>query len=154
MSDDRFSPDQSQTLAAVLDEIIPPGDDGRLPGAGALGLTEHIERELEKTPGFRPLIEQGLAKLDELAGARGAAGFAALAVPERREVLNEFAAADEAFLPSLIFHGYVGYYTHARVVEALGMEPRPPFPLGYEQPPDDLSLLDPVRERPKLYRDC
>ena len=34
------------------------------------------------------------------------------------------------------------------------MEPRPPFPLGYEQPPDDLSLLDPVRERPKLYRDC
>jgi hypothetical protein len=34
------------------------------------------------------------------------------------------------------------------------MEARPPHPKGYEMAPHDLSLLDPVRRREKLYRDC
>ncbi len=32
------------------------------------------------------------------------------------------------------------------------MEARPPFPDGYEVESDDLTLLDAVRGRPKLYR--
>jgi hypothetical protein len=34
------------------------------------------------------------------------------------------------------------------------MEPRPPFPEGFEVEEGDWSLLDPVRARPKLYRDA
>jgi hypothetical protein len=34
------------------------------------------------------------------------------------------------------------------------MEARPPFPKGHEVEQGDWSLLDPVRMRPKLYREA
>jgi hypothetical protein len=46
------------------------------------------------------------------------------------------------------------YYRDDRVMRSLGMEPRPPFPKGFELEQGDWSLLDPVRRRPKLYRDA
>ena len=64
------------------------------------------------------------------------------------------ATTQPAFLPSLTFHAYVAYYQDGRVALALGLEDRPPYPQGYDMPPNDLSLLDPVRERPKLYREA
>ena len=33
-----FSELEARTLASVLDQIIPPSEDGKLPGAGELGL--------------------------------------------------------------------------------------------------------------------
>jgi len=69
------------------------------------------------------------------------------------EVMNELAATEQAFLPGLIFHTYVGYYLNDRVIEALGREPRPPHPKGYDMEASDLTLLDDVRRRPKLYRE-
>jgi len=44
-----FSADEQRVLASVLDEIIPPSSDGRLPGAGELGLVSYIEQALQKT---------------------------------------------------------------------------------------------------------
>ena len=45
------------------------------------------------------------------------------------------------------------YYPNDRVMRALGIEPRAPFPGGrvVEQP--DWSLLDKVRDRPRMCRD-
>lgn len=146
-TDTGLSADQERTLASVLDAIIPESPDGRLPGAGALGLVRHIEEVFRRSPELRPGLEQGLASLDERAGPRGAPRFEALSPADRTEVLNEHAAADPGFLPGLIFHTYTGYYQHPRVVGALGIPPRPPHPEGYEIPENDLSLLDPVRKR-------
>jgi hypothetical protein len=44
------------------------------------------------------------------------------------------------------------YYRDDRVLAAIGMEVRPPFPKGYEVEQGDWSLLDPVRQRGKIYR--
>ena len=44
------------------------------------------------------------------------------------------------------------YYRDARVMRALNIEVRPPFPLGYAQEPNDLTLLDPVRAKGEIYR--
>jgi hypothetical protein len=49
---------------------------------------------------------------------------------------------------------YVGYYGNDRVVAALRPDTHAPHPRGYEVEPDDAALLDPVRSRGKLYRDC
>ena len=46
------------------------------------------------------------------------------------------------------------YYRDDRVIRSLGLEPRPPFPLGHILEQGDWSLLDPVRARPKLWRDA
>ena len=37
---------------------------------------------------------------------------------------------------------------------ALGIEERPPFPQGYDVPQGDWSLLDPVKRRPKFFREA
>ena len=46
------------------------------------------------------------------------------------------------------------YYRDDRVMKAIGMERRPPFPLGFQVETGDLSLLEPVRARGKKYRDA
>ena len=154
MSDDTndsgFSPHEARALASVLDEIIPPSGDGRLPGAGEVGLVRYIEQQ---APELRPTIVQGLSALDEHARGRGAREFAALSGEDKLEALNELATAQPAFLPGLILQSYVGYYQNDRVLEGLGLEPRPPYPDGYKMEPTDLGLLDGVRRRTKLYRD-
>ena len=45
------------------------------------------------------------------------------------------------------------YYRDDRVVRSLGLEPRAPFPKGHILEQGDWSLLDPVRQRPKMWRD-
>jgi len=124
-------------LAAVLDTLIPPADP--LPGAGELGLASGLPADLA------PVVDPALAALPD--------DFASLLLPERAQLLNELSTTQPAFVPALIFHTYVAYYSHDRVVEALGLEARPPYPDGYEMEPNDLTLLDPVRESPRRYRD-
>jgi hypothetical protein len=139
----------ARTLDAVLDCVIPPSDDGRLPGAGTLGLAAHVEAGFGD--GVAALLP-AFAALDARAVARGAAGFADLAPAQRMEVVATYADEDPGFLPGLIFHTYAGYYQNPVVQNALGMEGRPPHPKGYAIGADDPALLDPVRGRPALYR--
>jgi hypothetical protein len=153
MSDERkhpgFSADETRTLASVLDEIIPPSADGRLPGAGDLGLAGYITQAIRQTPEIRPMIAQGLADLDELARGRKAPSFAALPQEDKRQLLSE-----QGFVLPLALHASGGYYQHPRVVTALGLEARPPHPKGYEMEPTDLAILDAVRRHSKHYREC
>jgi hypothetical protein len=152
MSETQLSAAQRNALASVLDAIIPPSADGRMPGAGEIGLAPAVEERLGAMVAF---TARGLDAVDAIARERGATGFAALAATERTEVLNEHAAADAGFLPGLVFQVYSAYYQHPRVLEGLGLEPRPPHPKGYalEQPDLD-ALLAPVRARAKLYREA
>jgi hypothetical protein len=144
-----FSAADLRMLASVLDEIIPPRPDGRLPGAGQLGIADYIDAALRKVPEMKSMIVQGLADVDALARRRHGSGFAALSREEKVQLLNE-----QGFVLPLTFHAYTGYYQDARVVAALGLEARPPHPKGYHMEPTDLALLDPVRQRPKTYRNC
>jgi len=144
--------DERRTLACVLDELVPPAPERRLPGAGEIGLAAHMERLAAELPAFRAALLPGLAALREIAQRRGAAGFAALRGEERLSALNELAAAQPAFVPNLVFQTYVAYYREGRVLESLGLEPRPPHPKGHELAPLDPARLDAVRARPPLYR--
>jgi hypothetical protein len=147
-----FDAAQRATLVAMLDALVPRSADGRLPGAGELGLAAGIEEQLGAMCAF---TARGLDALAALARDRGAREFAALPVAERAEVMNAHAAADPGFLPGLVFQVYSAYYQHPRVLSGLGLEPRPPHPKGYalEQPDLD-ALLAPVRARAKQYRDA
>jgi len=152
-SEAALSPAEVRALACVLDLLVPRSADGRLPGAGELGLVAAIEAALRDAPGLRPAVHLGLAALAERARERGAEGFDALPAAERRAALDAIAAAQPAFVPGLVFHTYVAYYRHDRVLLGLGLEPRPPHPLGYALEPGDFSRLEKVRRRGRLYRD-
>jgi hypothetical protein len=153
-SERRLSAQQEHALAPVLDEVIPPHDDGKLPGAGQLGVAHYVSRALGSTPDMEAVIVRGLTILERLAGARNPGGFGALARDERLGVLGEVLAEEPMFLGMLMFHTYVGYYRNPRVAALLGLGTRAPHPTGYPVPPSDLAtLLEPVRRRGKVYRD-
>jgi hypothetical protein len=143
--------EEEVALSVVLDTIIPESSERGMPGAGAIGLAEAVRKQ---APELGPVIDAGLAAVDEVARKRGADDFASLSPADRAEVLSAVAGEQPAFVPSLLFFTYRAYYQHPRVLEALGLEPRPPHPKGYEVGPDDFTLLERVRARPKLYRDC
>lgn len=144
--------EQSLALSAILDTLIPPRPEG-LPGAGALGLGDHVAASIAKMAGALEALAAGIRALDALAGERGEAGFAALTPEARADALRVHAQGDPGFLPGLVFHSYIGYYQDGRVMQALGLEARPPHPKGYEMAPTDLDTLTAaVRARPPLYR--
>jgi hypothetical protein len=144
MDDFAFTADEERLLVGLLDVVVPPSGDGRLPGAGQLGLVEHIARTVRETPMLRPVVEYGMSALGELAAKRGDGDV--------RAVLEDFAAGDQFFMPAFLFLVYSTYYQNARVLAALGLEARPPHPKGHEMEPIDLTLLDPVRRRDGMFR--
>ena len=144
-----LSREQLDTLTAALDGIIPPGRDERFPGAGELGLAEALAARSELVP----LLAAGAAALDELARERGASRFTEVPRPERRALLEASGERAPGFLPIALGQTFLLYYQDARVREALGLEARPPFPLGYPVPDTDLSILEPVRGRAPFYRE-
>lgn len=145
--DDELSQEQRRVLASVLDEIIPPSPDGRLPGAGSIGVGAHVEQALRQAPDLLAMVAQGLSELDEQARARHPQGFAALAQTDKVELLNQ-----QGFVLPLTLHACAGYYQDDRVVEALGLEARAPHPHGHTMAENDFTLLDGVRRRAKLFR--
>jgi hypothetical protein len=150
----RLSDAQEEALAPVLDEVIPPREDGRVPGAGALGVARWVSCALGLTPDMEPVIVRGLAALERIAKARDPRGLAVLARDDRLAVIGEVLAEEPMFLGMLMFHAYVGYYRDARVLGALGFAARAPHPAGYAVEPSDLAtLLQPVRRRGRLYRE-
>ncbi len=99
-----LSHDEELALASVLDEIIPRSADGRLPGAGELGLAHRIEETLRQNPALKPVVVQGLSALRDLTRSREqgdeSRSFAALSKAERLEALNEVTRSQPAFLPN------------------------------------------------------
>jgi len=145
-----MSKEMRDALVAVLDCLIPEDAARGLPSAGALGLAGYVAERLGDALAS---LAPGFAALDAAAQQRDARRFAELDTREAREVLRRYAERDAGFLPALVFHAYAGYYQNPAVLEALGMEGRPPHPKGYELEAGDLGLLDPVRGRAPLYRE-
>jgi hypothetical protein len=80
--------------------------------------------------------------------------FVDLDVARREAVAASFRARGGVAVTTLSRVILQCYYRDDRVVRSLGLEPRAPFPLGHTLEQGDWSLLDPVRVRPKMWRDA
>jgi hypothetical protein len=136
-------------FSALLDVLIPARSPS-LPGAGSLGLAAYVESRLGVGVSG---VSTGLGALDARANESHGTDFPALAEQAQVELVTQVGAEHPGFVESLLFPLYTGYYEHPRVVEALGLESRPPFPKGYPLEGGDLGLLDPVRGRTGLFRE-
>lgn len=143
---------QQLELAALLDELVPPRAEVDLPGAGGLGLALAVARSAAQKPDLASVLADALVRLAGIVRDGGAASLADLGAEGRRAALEDLGARSPGSLPALCFLTYAAYYRDPRVLEALGHPPRPPYPLGYEVPPTDFSLLDPVRRRAPMDR--
>lgn len=128
-------------LGAVLDLLIPPRADGRLPAAGALGLAETVAADLRADAINGPRVESGLAALQDAARERDPAGFLALAVDDRLAIFQAQLEQHPALMRGVMHHLNLAYYAHPTVLAGLDQPARPPFPEGYEIEQTDPELL-------------
>ena len=150
-TDHPLSAAQRRCLALVLDRIIPASDDGRKPSAAEVDVLGYIRDRESHT---LAALGEELQRLDAEAAVRHGAPFAALDAETRHRLMDDLRSSEPNFLHTLALQAAACYYQDDRVLEALGLEPRPPYPKGYEVPAGDLSLLDPVRRRGRIYRDA
>ena len=129
-------------LAVLLDTLIPPSDDRRMPGAGALGLAAAVRESVGDDE-----LSAGLAALE---GAR----FDTLDLDERVAVLRELEGSQPAFVPAVYSPTCRLYYQHPEVQAGLGLRPGPPHPQGYDVESGNLEALERVRARGRLYREA
>jgi hypothetical protein len=138
--------DRGRSLRCLAGMMIPASAEYGVPSAGDdaifADILQSFGRDIEH-------VLNVLRMLDETAG-----GVFADLEPARRE--DTAARLHESGGESLMYLERITlqcYYRDDRVMRSLGLEPRPPFPKGFEVEQGDWSLLDAVRARPKLYRE-
>ncbi|MBI4446690.1 MAG: gluconate 2-dehydrogenase subunit 3 family protein [Acidobacteria bacterium] len=140
-------------LRAIADEIIPAGEG--MPAASEVGSVDYIERVAARTQELKRTVDQGLAVIEELSHRKFTRTFLELASAERIAVLKELEAEVEPGLfRNLRDLVYESYYTQPRIWKLLSYESHPTNRPGPQLKPLDESLLDPVRQRPRLYREA
>ena len=142
---------QRALLTDVLDRLIP--SSGRLPAAGALGVADYIDRVLNGSTDIRRAILEVLLQIDAAAGREHSRAFSELEGGRKDAVLRRVEASEPEGFEALLRQAYNGYYSDPTVITGLGLEARPPQPLGYELEPGDLSPLEKVRRRGRMYRE-
>ncbi len=159
-TDSPVSAVQRATLDAVLNIIVPASEDGRLPSAVEVGVLDHIRDAaagdaVAGAPAHDLIdtLREELDRLDDQARTQFGGAFAELAADDQETLVDNIRSNDPRFMSGLAMVTVTCYYQHDRVLEALGMEARAPYPQGYEVLSGDLSLLDPVIQRGKRYRD-
>ena len=138
---------QIRDFRCIAGMMLPASDEFGVPGADDPAIFDDILRSLGRDTGA---VRNALAKLAALSGG----SFDALDKPRRAGVAETFLADTSSEVTTLGRTILQCYYRDDRVLHSLGVEPRPPFPKGHTLEQGDWSLLDPVRNRAKLWRDA
>jgi hypothetical protein len=126
--------------------MVPSSGEYGVPGADDEAIFADIVRSLGRDG---DAVRTALGMLHEIAGG----DFAALDQARAEAAATTLLGRDGPVLTALGRAVLQCYYRDDQVLRALGIEPRAPFPKGRMLEPGDWSLLDPVRSRPRMWRD-
>jgi hypothetical protein len=140
-----LTPAQRDDLRTVAAMIIPASAEYKVPGADDAKIQADILATLGRD------TKRVMGALDHLARLAGRP-LAELDPARRVAVAKEFRSSGGASAATLTRVVLQCYYRDDRVVHSLGLELRPPFPLGYALEQGDWSLLDSVRARAPMWR--
>ena len=139
---------QKATLAAILDEIVPPSRDGRIPGAGQLGVAGFLAHADAYAPDPRGAVAEVLEAAGEDFAQRPRAGKVAL--------LKDIEARHAEAFATLVRLTYMGYYSRPDTRPHFGVGAQPVHPQGYPVATEPAELMSeltaPVRSRGACYR--
>lgn len=142
-----LSPAELRDLQCIAGMVIPPSTEYGVPGADDPIIFADIVKSLGRD---QRDVQAAIGTLSALAGG----AFADQGASQRYAAAESFRARGGPQVAALSRAILQCYYRDDRVVLALGLETRPPFPKGHTLEQGDWSLLDPVRSRPKLWRDA
>src|SRR5262245_50291150 len=133
---------QAGLLEDVLNRLIPA--EGAMPGAGDIGVAAYIDGAMADAVHLRQPI---LDVLNEVA----VAGKAGVRSPESLDrVLTQLERTHRDSFASLIDVAYTGYYSHPRVLQAIGWVP--PGDEADTSERLDLAVLEDVIRRGPVYK--
>ncbi len=144
-----FTDAEKRTLAILADMVIPASAEYHAPSAGDDAIVSEILSDAER---HHAHLSIGLATLETLARERHGIDFADLDSAQGADIVDTFRETHPGTANLIANLTTQCYYRDDRVMISLGMEPRPPHPLGFTVEQGDWSLLDQVRERDKFYR--
>jgi hypothetical protein len=137
---------ERRDLGAIAGTMVPADAAHAMPGADDPAILADIATSIGRD---LPLVREALAAIGRTAGG----AFATLDQERREALINDWYRSGGAAAVMLGRLVLGAYYRDDRVLVALGLEARAPFPKGYTLEQGDWSLLDAVRHRPKLWRD-
>jgi len=137
-------------LDAILDELIPPSEDGKIPGAGALGVADFLPTAQAYAPDPAGSVQTILDAVSD--------DFVALPRDEKVATLKRVEAAQGQDFETLVRLTYMGYYSRPDTRPYFGVGAHPIHPNGYPVDRESDAMMDeltaPVRARGKAYRDA
>jgi hypothetical protein len=149
MADDRgnaLTPAELRDLRRLAGFMVPSSTDYGVPGADDGAIFADIVRSLGRD---QSAVRNALAMLREMAGR----DFAAIDEAEAEATAMALLRREGPEITALGRAVLQCYYRDERVIRSLGLEPGAPFPKGHIVQQGDWSLLDPVRNRPPMWRD-
>jgi hypothetical protein len=141
-----LTPAELRDLRRLAGFMVPAAADYRVPSADDEAIFADIVRSLGRD---RNAVRKALAMLREMAAGDLSSLDDAKAQAMAMTLLDR-GGSDMTALGRAVLQCY---YRDDRVLVALGLEPRPPFPKGHALKQGDWSLLDTVRRRPRMWRD-
>ena len=144
-----LSDDDARDLRLIARLMVPPDGRSGLPGADDDVIFADIMASLG--------LDQDAVRVT-LADIRRhgmSAPLADLDTPEAGALVDAWRKENHAAAMLLTRAIVQCYYRDDRVLRSLGVEPRPPFPLGHTlEEIDTWTLLDDVRARGRIWRDA
>jgi hypothetical protein len=137
---------EQRDLRRLAGLMVPASAEYGVPGADDDPIFADIVRSLGRD---RDEVRTALMLLREIAGGDFAGLDSARAEAAAMALLGRQGTAIAALGRAVL----QCYYRDDRVLRALGLEPRPPYPQGRVVEEGDWSLLDAVRGRPRMWRD-
>lgn len=148
MPKNKLNEEQKNTLNVLLNLIIPPSEDGKMPGATDVGFFSYVHNE-----NIESFIQEILILTIDESHINFGKEFSALSSDEQSQLIKKMRRNHFRFYNGLAAHVIQCYYQHDDVCRAIGLEARPPFPDGYVVEEWDILLLEPVFFRGKIYRE-
>ena len=145
-----FSDAQFELVTEVLNRIIPANE--KLPGAGEIAV-EFLDGVVGGSPRPKRIFSHGLSHIEVGAYRLFSQDFPSLSGEQMDAVLRQVEADEAEFFDLLVRQTYNGYYTDPRIVELLGLEARPPQPLGHRVDQGNITLIENVKNRGIAYRE-
>ena len=145
-SEPGLSATELRDLRDIAGTMIPDDPALGMPGADDPAILADLAKSLGRD---LPRVREAVAAI----ATKSVGAFADMDRDRREALINDYYASGGA--PAVTLGRVIvgAYYRDDRVLLALGLEARAPFPKGYTLEQGDWSLLDAVRKRAPFWRD-
>lgn len=142
-----LSPSEIDCLRCIAGHMIPANEDHAMPSAGDATIVADMVRSLARD---RDELQNLLHRVQEAAGG----SLQMLSSADQTSILATLRSSQPARFAVLEAVVARSYYRDDRVLNAIGVPARAPFPAGFDVEQGDWSLLDQVRARGPIYREA